>query len=286
MTAALDKGDALERAVLAIESTILESSPALREKTFVIESKKRVRIDGVLHEIDVYVEVDLGKGYKSVFIFECKHWKDAVGKNDIIVFSEKIAALDAQRGFFVAKSFTADAVAQAEKDSRLELLNVTEMVVDNEPVPFDLHFVAREKTNVQLHVSERKSGRTNAKRKEAAFTIHEARALLRDKVLDLGRYVQDWASEAASERERTFPSGTLSEGVYEIDTAVERTFEPGELTVNGRDIERATLHVECSVRVLRPAVLRHFEVETRGRVLSLAPVEVGGQTIHAGFVAT
>ncbi len=106
MKTPLQKGNELESVVRSIESAILQSSPNLRESTFKIESKKVATVDGVRHEIDVYVEVDIGKGYTAIFIFECKNWQDAVGKNDIIVFSEKIDALQAQRGFFVAKSFT------------------------------------------------------------------------------------------------------------------------------------------------------------------------------------
>jgi hypothetical protein len=86
-----EKGNALEAAVAAIESHILNTTPALREKPFLIESKKIINVDDVHHEIDIFVTIDLGDGYKSVFILECKNWQDAVGKNDVIVFAEKIA---------------------------------------------------------------------------------------------------------------------------------------------------------------------------------------------------
>jgi hypothetical protein len=71
-------------------------------------------------------------------VFECKNWQDKVGKNDIIVFSEKVKATNAQRGFFVAKSFTKDAVAQAEKDPRLELLTAAELDPSSVLVPPNL----------------------------------------------------------------------------------------------------------------------------------------------------
>jgi hypothetical protein len=120
------KGVELEVAVHTIENHILASSPALRENSFTIESWKRVTVGGVHHEIDIFVSVDLGKGYTAVFIFECKNWETAVGKNEIVIFSEKIDALQAQRGYFVAKSFTKDAQAQAVKDPRITLLIATE----------------------------------------------------------------------------------------------------------------------------------------------------------------
>ena len=89
MTLSIEKGKALEFAVRAIETAILRSSPALRENTFMIESRKVVIVGGVRHEIDVHVQVDLGKGYKATFVFECKNWQEAVGKNEIIIFSEE-----------------------------------------------------------------------------------------------------------------------------------------------------------------------------------------------------
>ncbi len=123
---AAEKGNALEQAVREIESAILGFEPTAKEKPFTVEYKKIVVVDGVKHEIDVYVMVLFGPGYNSLFIFECKNWADPVGKNEIIVFSEKIKAVGATHGYFVAKAFTADAKAQAKKDNRMTLRVATE----------------------------------------------------------------------------------------------------------------------------------------------------------------
>jgi hypothetical protein len=82
------KGSNLEKAVQLIEDAILRASPALKKKAFTIERNKIMAVAGVHHEIDVWVEIDAGKGYNAVFIFECKNWQDKVGKNEIIVFGE------------------------------------------------------------------------------------------------------------------------------------------------------------------------------------------------------
>ena len=76
-----EKGDVLEAAVAAIERHILATSPALRDRTFVIESKKVINVGDVHHEIDIFVTIDLGRGYQPIYIFECKNWQDSVGKN-------------------------------------------------------------------------------------------------------------------------------------------------------------------------------------------------------------
>jgi len=99
----LEKGNALEEAVHAIERTILASSPRHAEGTFQLEGKKIILANGVRHEVDLYVTASGGHGYESIFIFECKNWEKKVSKNDIIIFSEKIQITNAQWGFFVAR---------------------------------------------------------------------------------------------------------------------------------------------------------------------------------------
>ena len=279
MTSPLEKGNALETAVRAIETVILESSPALRENTFKIESKKHITVDGVRHEIDVYVEVDLGKGYKATFIFECKNWQGAVGKNEIIIFSEKIDALQAQGGFFVAKLITKDAKAQAAKDRRITLLTATEHNVDETPVPFDFHIISIERSDAEVDFTPR-----GELRQREPIQLSEARAAQKGVDLNLDQYVREWISETRNESLQTFPSATLEEGVYEREAEAQRVFDEGELTLDGWDIAEAKVRVKFSVRVVRPPVVSHFEVATRGRSLSLAPVTFDGGTVQIGFV--
>jgi len=54
VTTSQEKGNALEAAVLAIEERILRTSPNVKEKTYLIESKKLINVAGVRHEIDLF----------------------------------------------------------------------------------------------------------------------------------------------------------------------------------------------------------------------------------------
>ena len=90
-----EKGRALENVVHAIEHVILQFSPTLHDKAFRIEPRKHISVDDVRHEIDIFVTVELAPGYASTFIFECKNWSKAVGKNEVGNFSDKIGAADA-----------------------------------------------------------------------------------------------------------------------------------------------------------------------------------------------
>jgi len=167
------KGDQLENAVRGIENLLLSLSPSLTQETYKIESKKIISVGEVRHEIDVFVSVDLGSDYKSVFIFECKNWKQPVGKNDVIIFSEKINACRAQWGCIVAKTFTSDAENQAKKDARIKLFHATEHDVSL-PAPFEFFIRVPRFTKIAVGLKTRGSTGTRF----ASVKFDDARVLL------------------------------------------------------------------------------------------------------------
>src|SRR6266516_1636874 len=157
-TKAQIKGDALEKAVQLLEAYILGTNPSTKEAIVTIEPKKIVVVNGVKHEIDIYITIDYGKGYKAIFIFECKNWTKKVNKDEIIVFSKKVEVVHAQTGYFIAKSFTRDAEAQAEQDGRLILLTATEELDASTPLITDFQILCNSDvdshTNFTLHPNE------------------------------------------------------------------------------------------------------------------------------------
>jgi hypothetical protein len=276
-----EKGNALEAAVASIERQILANSPALKEKRFLIESKKIITVEGVHHEIDIFVTIDLGDGYKSVFIFECKNWQEAVGKNEVIIFTEKIAVTQAQRGFFVAKSFTKDAQSQAATDPRVSLLIASEHDPTTAPLPFGFHGAIMTPVNFDATFYVR--GGDHSKFEPVNFDT--AVAKLRGDVIDLRTYVGQWAEKETGAEVLSFRSERVPEGIYERAAEGRREFVAGEFTLNDRDIECGELHVRYNVTIVRPAVVSYFEVESRGRVFSLAPIQIpSGPQMQMRFV--
>jgi hypothetical protein len=276
-----EKGNALESAVAAIEHHILSTSPNLREKTFLIESKKILLVDGVHHEIDVFVTIDLGGGYKSIFVFECKNWKDAVPKNEIIIFEKKIEVARAQHGYFVAKSFTRDAESQAATNGRISLLRASEYDAAITPRPFEFH------TNLisPIHAETTFFARSGDHSKLKALDPKVADAKLNGSAIDLCQYLNKWAEEASSEDVLHFRSERESDGDYQREVTSPREFAPGEFTVDDSDIGRAESFVRYNVHILRPAIVSHFEVESRGRVVMFAPIQVpSGPTLQMSMV--
>jgi hypothetical protein len=276
----LQKGNALEQVVEAIETLILHSSPNVKEKTYRIESKKHINATGVRHEIDLLVTFDLGPGYTSVYIFECKNWREAVGKNEIIVFSEKIDATQAQRGFFVAKSFTVDAKAQADKDPRMELIIAAEHDPANTILPFGLQYTFLKALHVHvLFTAWGSTGQTTVK-----WDPSQSPVMLNGTPMNMMDQLSLWSNETMNESMLTFASGTLSEGTYQREGKSERKFAEGELTVNDAPIEKIAITVQFEIFLVRPAVKSHFEVNGRGRVISLEGHTAAGITLNEARV--
>ena len=206
------KGRELEDAVHAIEKVILESSPTLQDKAFAIETRKRIGVEDVHHEIDILVTVEIAKGYASIFIFECKNWEDAVGKNELIIFSEKINVTAAQRGFFVAKSFTKDAVAQAQKDSRITLLTAAEHDPATTITPDSFHFTAP--ASLKPTITFRVAGSSG--KNLTPIDVYRRMVRLYGQEIALTEFLDAWIQELYAERLLHFRTWHLEEGVHSM----------------------------------------------------------------------
>jgi hypothetical protein len=277
-----EKGAALEGAVHAIEAVILESAPSLRGQRFHIERRKTINVAGVHHEIDIFVTVGVAKGYESTFIFECKNWEDPVGKNEIIVFQEKITAAAAQRGYFVAKQFTKDSLAQAAKDSRTTILYATEHDAADAPPPDGFHITAPASAKASTTFRVAGSAGKNADPVEIdrkTFRLDGRELLVTD-------YLNSWMDQLYQERLLRFATAHLPEGVHLMVADGQRSFGPGECVLDGRGIEEVRLFVEFGVQIIRPVVVSDYEVATRGRVIRLAKVNIRDLIIDTAFVTT
>jgi hypothetical protein len=120
------KGTDLENAVEAIEKIILQFIGE-RNLDDIDMFPKYKKIPG--YEIDLYIHIKDKLGYDTIFIFECKNWDtEKVGRKEITDFAEKIDKSKAQKGFFIAKSFTEDAIRRIEEDGRIEQVLASNVV--------------------------------------------------------------------------------------------------------------------------------------------------------------
>jgi Restriction endonuclease len=263
-----DKGRALERALHTLERAILRHSPGLSEHTFKLESRKQLTVRGVRQEIDLYVSFDITPVYSAVFVFECKNWVKPVGKNEIIIFSRKIEAANAQQGFFVAKSFTRDAKAQAATDPRMELL------VASEPEVLDIqstlgeyhHLVLNPITNLDIEFFRKPGERVGTR-----GTIDLSTALLSidGKPELLAKWIDGMAQNAFREAVLKQDTGALATGRYPSTFQATVTLEDKIVTIDGHRFLSICMEGRGSFDVLQPTVLSSFDIEKRGRSVRL-----------------
>lgn len=276
-----EKGRALERAVHAIEAVILESSPDLRENAFRIETRKQIIVGGVHHEIDIFVTVDAAPGYTSTFIFECKNWATPVDKNEIMIFGGKIGLAVAQQGYFVAKSFTKDAVLQAALDPRIKLLTATEY--DPALISAAEIFQRTEPAGCNhLLTTFRVMGTTGTK--EVATDVKGKMAHICGQDVLLEDYLNAWTGDLYNQCLLTFQTGSLSEGIHPMPTSAERVFAARECIIDGQEMEYVRLDAEFLVKLDCLTVISDFEVSTRGRVIRLNPYVVRGILVDPAIV--
>ena len=270
-----DKGDALESAVAAIEEVILQSSQGVGRKP-IIEKKKVIIVNNVRHEIDVYVTADLAPGYKSIFIFECKNWKEAVGKNEIIVFSEKIDVSRATSGCFVAKSYTSNAVSQAKRDPRITLLLAAEHGQENGAEAFQ--FFTRSPEMIKLDVTMLKPGSRGLDPKP--ISLETARLEYLGKPVNFPTQLNLWSMKVCNDDLMAFFEEPVPAGVYHRVVDGDLHFKPGQVFVNHEEVEKLVFHVEYKVTVSLIPVVSHFEVKSRGRCITFAPQLIGNDTMQ------
>jgi Restriction endonuclease len=279
-TAQQQKGDSLEDAVRAIEESILRAAPGFAEGTFKIQGKRIINSAGVRHEVDLFVTAALPNGYEATFIFECKNWQSKVGKNEIIVFSEKVASLGASKGFFVAQAFTKDARAQAAKDRRVTLLtasHVRPVITMQFPQLVQLNIG---KTAVHLQFGIAKPGNQLVN----SLAELDGQVLRTPAETSPAReYVTRWIDEVRHQHVNALDLTDRPDGQYTIDLSARLDFDEGTAALGDESIRHIALAGTAEVAVARAAVLSIFEVQSRGRLLKVG-IDNGGLEVRADIV--
>jgi len=269
------KGDSLENAVAAIEEVILQSSAGMG-RIPVVEKKKIIKVNGVHHEIDVYVAADLAPGYKPIFIFECKNWKEAVGKNEIIIFSEKIDASHATSGCFVAKSYTSDAVSQAKRDPRITLLLAAEHDPKSGTEVFQ--FFTRSPEMTKLDVTMFKRGGMGLDQKSVSTETAQLECF--GQPVNFPVQLNLWSLQVCEDDLMSFFDEPVPAGVYQRVVTGDLHFDVGQVRLNHEDVERLAFYVEYKVSVTPVPVVSYFEVKSRGRCITFATQLIGNDTMQ------
>ncbi len=276
-----NRGDVLEQAVRTIETAILRTLPAAGHSKLTIETKKIIVVEGVKHEIDVWVHVDPGGGYDTLVVFECKDWKKTVGKNEVIVLSEKLKASGAQHGYLVARKFSRYASAQAKLDRRIELL---QFATDIPIWPTLLHIpgIIKDHRRTRVDVRLKPSSRQDKESNPISTAVSVPAVLdgieypnLQDHLLTLVNTMID--ERLAAEPTRDLPAGDYS---YEI----ERAFHFSSASINGMSIDGFELHISFMIELVRPPIISLFAVEQRGGIYTTEIFRAADQYVSMQYI--
>lgn len=233
---------------------LLKHRAQLIGKEILVKPRKRQRIRGVLHEFDLWISVqDVG-----IFLIECKDWeKRRVGKNDVIVFSEKMRETKAVGGYIVARTFTRDAKARARLHRGLKLQVMNQDIESLAAWFGGFHFVElsliADESRCYLRFTP--GGRVPVlnEDREVSF-LGEATTLtaLRAKLYE----------KAVHDRIATEPTGEKPEGMYRLEHSAE--FESGGLIVDGSTVDKIAVEVVFNVDVEHPSLFWHYNFVNRG----------------------
>jgi hypothetical protein len=120
----------------------------------------------------------------------------------------------------------------------------------------------------------------------APIGVQGTKVRLYGKEVLLEDYLTAWTRELYKERLLGFDTAHLAEGVHPMTCSAKRSFGAGDCIINSQDMEHVQLDPEFGVQIMRPAVISHYEVATRGRVIRLAKVTVRDLAIDTSFVTT
>ena len=254
-----EKGKRLEQAVKRIEGSIIQGSPVYLKGDFEIGLNKIVVVQGVKHEIDVWVKAHAQTGEEAIFIFECRNRKEKVNKNDIIVFSEKVRVTTASRGFFVGKAFTKDALAQIALNSRLQPLIAEEIdpsSLANSEIPFRVNV---DEDQLYLGIETRENIPFKGASPNTPFVVD-------GKAIPLHIFIDEWRLRIRD----LFPANELPTADYPFVCEISIPFEKGQVYLDGIELVRFVVTLQGVACVERAMIVSAFDIQSRGRTFSYA----------------
>ncbi|MDD3878325.1 MAG: restriction endonuclease [Bacteroidales bacterium] len=250
------KGQELEDAVHAIEQHIFKTQPGLREADIIFERNKILYLKGAKNEIDLFAQANFGKDLNVTFIFECKNWNKKVGKNEIIIFSEKVSEINAQKGFFMAKSFTRDAVSRAKNDGRIDLVKVnTEITINSFPIKF---FVT---TINSVGFIIKADGIQDGQQIPMGTLVH-----LDGVLISMQDFTIKLRNETQAEMDR---DSTLVLKEHEFKKEKKFDFESKDLKLGDKKVKGIKCILDCKVESITPVVKSQYNVNNRGRHVTI-----------------
>ncbi|HXT13493.1 MAG TPA: hypothetical protein VN873_18215 [Candidatus Angelobacter sp.] len=260
-------GASLERAVKFIQEAILKNDPKLKGIEFTIESNKVCVISGVRHELDVFVKTCPGSPYESSWIFECKNWRKTVGKNEVIILAEKVHALNASKGFLVAKKISKFAEAQIKRDERIKFIRCHDDFLGT--LGIELTHSVHNPLPIQAWFKERGVAAEGLRK----LKLEDITCRLNNQPINFLSYIEKLTKDEMEVDGRENSTRYSYVGGHWGERCIEVVYSSGECILNGVELESMTLGFRFFVTVSRHKMRSKFELEGHGRMFSFEPIE-------------
>lgn len=227
----------------------------------------------------MYVQIDLGSGYDTVVLFECKNWQDrSGGKNEVIILSEKVKALSASKGYLVAREFSRDAKAQAKQDKRISLLHASDAVPIWSPLQY-IHVLGRDRGDFNANVifiAPSGASPNSTAPPDGEFVVNGNRYPA------LADFVRPLVEETIVEHLASEPTHELSVGSHRRDVSCKLLFD--KVAIGNVSVAGLHLQVNFGFHIARPAIESVFDVKARGRIYRTEITKLGPQYVSMTYV--
>jgi len=225
---------------------------------------------GVPNEIDVLVMGCGNTDFESKFVFECKNWKDPVGKEVVQLFSKVVDEVQATRGFLVAQSITKYAAEQLKSEPRLRYIQCSDDFVG----PFSsieiMHFV-QDILSPTVTIRYRE----NIGRPTELLAFKAMECLLNGERIDFAGYVDKEVNEVSKVVGKENHYRIRYEGTHWVETGREIIYDAKEFVINGHEVQSIYIPFCCFFTSRKPKLVSKFELEGKGISYTFEPVESG-----------
>lgn len=277
MSDSKELGDALERAVRAIEELVIKSDPALSRSRFKITPNAVISRNGERYQIDILVTVNEGTGYETSHLFECKNRKEPASQNDVTLLAEKVRVLRAAKGTLISREFTSCAKAKAESAG-------VELAAFSDEVWFPITAIESVRFGYRFPRFSAPLVFRRHPRGEAAAPDWDAVACrFRGRELDYRTLIHQLVANKLNNA-GVFAKGA---GTHTGEAHCAFDFEEGELLIGDWDVSSIELDFGYSVSVYPAYLVSTFSIDRKGRFarFEYAPDEVDGTKLALEITA-
>jgi len=263
MSTAKAKGDALEYAVFRIQEALIESTPELRGANAMIERNKVIEVDGVPHEVDLWLTISPHTAFAAHHLIECKNWSKPVGKDVVMSVGAKREELRAAKAFIIAHAFTQPAIAMAKKLG-VTLTSVSDdfvSCIDNVEWVFTTHEPVRK--TLTIHFRDRNAPAPSI-RLESSYYRNDGR------FGPLSALVEPEIEAHLRKLGRSDARAKL-DGLHFGRTSFGVSYDRGEMFINEVEVEAYTTMIEYLVEFRTAMIEVKFSINEHGGFYRLVP---------------